>query len=193
MTEIRFTVTAVPIAQPRQSHRIIRSKKTGAQFVQNFTSSKHPSQDFKASVRMEAAKHLTEPLEGPVELLLCFVMPRPKNMIWKTRAMPRVPHVVTPDSDNLQKSVMDALKQLAWRDDSQVCSGRQIKVYAAGHELPKVEIVIRRWSPSNDQALSVFDLDRPLDFCRCLEAASVGEASETASGLVGRQPQGGLQ
>ena len=63
-------------------------------------------------------------------------------MIWKTREMPRAFHSSKPDRDNLDKAVMDALKGLAWIDDSQVCQGEIQKWIAAGDEQPHALILI---------------------------------------------------
>ncbi len=60
----------------------------------------------------------------------------------KTKAMPRRYHAQKPDRDNLDKAVMDALKGLAWNDDSQVCAGKIEKFIAAGDEQPHVLIRI---------------------------------------------------
>lgn len=56
--------------------------------------------------------------------------------------MPRLWHDIKPDKDNLEKSLMDALKGLAWRDDAQVCRSLTEKVVASGNEQPRVEVRI---------------------------------------------------
>ena len=54
--------------------------------------------------------------QGAVIIKLLFEMPRPKTLPKKY-----VHHLKKPDADNLQKSVIDALKKAAFfRDDSQV-------------------------------------------------------------------------
>jgi Holliday junction resolvase RusA-like endonuclease len=134
--EYQFRVPAVPVAQPRQ-----RLAVRGCHAV-NYTPSKHPVQDFKASVRMAAEGARVAPLDGPVLLTMEFVMPRPKSMVWKKRPMPRERHDKKPDWDNLAKSVCDALKGLAWRDDSQVSDAVVRKRIAAGDEAPHVVIAV---------------------------------------------------
>ena len=140
MGAIRFIVPAVPIAQPRQRHAMI------AGHIRNYTPTKSPVNAFKASARLAFSQvYCLEPLDGPVTLSCVFVMPRPKRLIWKRREMPREPHTGKPDLDNLIKSLKDALKGLAWRDDSQVCSYAEPfgKVIASGNEQPHVEVEIR--------------------------------------------------
>lgn len=138
---IRFTVPAIPIAQPRQRHRVMTVN--GRPMAMNYTPAKHPVQDFKASVRMAfAAAYSGPPLEGPVKLVAVFVLPRPKRLIWKSRPMPRVLHIAKPDLDNLEKALKDSLNGLAWRDDSQVCDVEKMKFVAAGDEQPGVTVEI---------------------------------------------------
>lgn len=142
---ISFRVNAVPVAQPRQRHRVLTVG--GRTFAQNYVPAKHPVQDFKASVRMAAsAAHSGAPIEGPIFLRAVFVFPRPKRLIWKSRAMPRERHASKPDVDNALKSVKDALTGLLWRDDAQVCSVKASKWYASGDESPRVEISIEALS-----------------------------------------------
>jgi Holliday junction resolvase RusA-like endonuclease len=140
--EIRFTVPAVPVAQPRQRHRLVTTATK--QFVQNYTPERDPVNRFKATVAiMFRATYKGEPLKGPLRCDLVFVMPRPKSMIWKTKPMPRVYYTGKPDVDNLMKAVFDGLKSIAWIDDAQVCSGFNLKVIAAGDESSHVSVMIR--------------------------------------------------
>lgn len=139
---ITIRVPAVPVAQPRQRHRIA-SGNSGKPFVMNYTPSKAPVNDFKASVRLAASEvHQGAPLDGPLSVWLECVMPRPKVMCWKKKPTPRVPHVSKPDCDNLAKACLDALKQLAWQDDAQIADLRVTKAIAAGDEQPHVVITI---------------------------------------------------
>ncbi len=135
---ITIEVPAVPIAQPRQRTRIV------GKYAHNYTPSKHPVQDFKATVRLAArVAYDGAPMDGPLSVKLTFVMPRPSNLIWKTRAMPRVPHAKKPDADNLAKSVFDSLNGLLWVDDSQLCDVGIVKWIASGDEQPHVLIEVQ--------------------------------------------------
>jgi Holliday junction resolvase RusA-like endonuclease len=140
--QITINIPAIPVAQPRQRHRLVKTN-SGKEFIQNYAPAKHPVQNFKATVRM-AFREAYEgpPLKGALRCDCLFIMPRPKNLIWKTRSMPRLPHVVKPDRDNLDKAVMDALKGLAWIDDSQICQGNIEKWIASGDEQPHAVITI---------------------------------------------------
>lgn len=141
MVVIRFTVPSVPVAQPRQRHRIVKS---GARvYSHNYTPTKDPVNAFKAAVQMAARQaYQGPPLSGALDVRMVFVMPRPKSMTWKTKPMPRVPHTGKPDRDNLMKSVQDALNELLWKDDSQICAGAIEKFIAAGDEQPHVEVFV---------------------------------------------------
>ena len=139
---IELTIPAVPVAQPRQRHRVVKTK-AGKVFSTNYTPKSDPVNTFKATVRMMAqAKYKGPPLTGPVRVDCVFVFPRPASKVWKTRDMPRYPHTVKPDRDNCDKAVLDALKGTVLVDDAIVCDGRLTKWRAAGAEQPHVEIVI---------------------------------------------------
>ncbi len=133
---MRIIVPGVPIAQPRQRHAII------AGHVHNYTPTNSPVNAFKAALRLLSGERIHQPMEGPVSLVVECYMPRPKRLMRNRDPEGRVPHTSKPDADNLSKSVMDALKGLAWRDDAQVCSLTARKWYAEKDGQPRVEIEI---------------------------------------------------
>lgn len=58
-----------------------------------------------------------EPLEGPISIVLTFVMPRPKSAPkWKSWCDKR------PDVDKLQRSTFDAMTGVVYKDDGQICA-----------------------------------------------------------------------
>lgn len=133
---IEFTVPGVPIAQPRAKATTINGRAR----MYTPDASVRP---FKEAIRILYAEAFQgPPAEGPVTVKILAVFPRPKNMIWKTKPMPRVPHAVRPDFDNVAKSVLDALHKQAWRDDAQVAHAIVKKVIASGSEQPHTVIVI---------------------------------------------------
>lgn len=143
MARTYFTVPGIPVAQPRQRHRIIPGKN----FVQNYTPKNDPVNAFKAAVRLAAAAaHQGGPLTGPVELNVTYLMPRPKNHYRTGKHAgqlkddaPRM-HTSKPDRDNLDKALKDALKGICWIDDAQVCDGRSQKMYSNDTPAAVVEI-----------------------------------------------------
>lgn len=152
--EIQIKVPAVPVAQPRQRHRTVKTN-AGKSFVQNYTPAKHPVQSFKATVRMAfESAYSGPPLTGPLRCDLVFVMPRPQSMIWKTRAMPRVPNQKKPDIDNLSKAVFDALNGAAFVDDSMIYYVSVQKYIASGDEAPHVIISLKTYDELSQKSAS---------------------------------------
>ena len=150
---IEFTVNAVPVAQPRQRHRVVKTRD-GKAFATNYTPARDPVNAFKASVRMAAAAAYNgPPLTGPLQVDIIFVLPRTKPAwlkkdsewfsAWKVGE--RIPHAVSRnDRDNLMKSLQDCLNGLVWVDDGQIYSGETKKWLAAESEQPHVEVRITR-------------------------------------------------
>lgn len=82
-------------------------------------------------VKEEAAKHFTQPLTGPIQVSLIFYMDRPQSRrkdFW-------VP--TTPDLDNLEKAVLDAMNGVAYEDDRFVVAKNAQKRYIRRDE-PRV-------------------------------------------------------
>jgi len=130
MTTIRFTVPAVPVAQPRVK-ACIRGKHAGV-----YTPGKHAVHAFKATVRMAAAEaYKGSPLGGPIAFAVTFYMPRPQRRkdAW---------HITKPDLDNLEKACLDALNGLCWLDDKQVCMKVSSKLYSPSGEAPHVNVSV---------------------------------------------------
>lgn len=139
---IAFTVPSVPVAQPRQRHRVLHLG--GRTIAQNYTPTKSPVNEFKATIKLAcSAAYNGPPLEGPLRVDVVAVFPRPKSMTKKRGPNPRVPHTKKPDRDNLDKAVLDALKGLLFVDDCQAWCGEVTKWIAAGDEQPHVTIAVR--------------------------------------------------
>lgn len=145
---ITFTVPCVPIAQPRQRQRVVVAK--GRSFPHNYTPQKSPVNVFKATVQLAASQAYDgPPLDEPLEMSITFVFGRKKNQIWKTKPMPRLPHVGKPDLDNLLKSLLDALNGTLFVDDARVARLTACKFVASGSEQPHCEVIVWR---SNTEA-----------------------------------------
>jgi Holliday junction resolvase RusA-like endonuclease len=138
---ISFTIHHVPVAQPRQRHKILGSGNTA--WVHNYTPKKSPVASFKAeTIRAARAAHSGEPLTGPVRVEIDCIFPRPKAKCWKTRSCPREWHTGTPDAENVAKALLDSLTALIWKDDRQVAELFVRKEIAAGGEHPHVVVQI---------------------------------------------------
>lgn len=126
---VEFTVPGVPVAQPRQRHRIIGGH------VGNYTPANSPVNAWKASVAMAAAAAYSGPLmEGPLKVSMLFVFPRPSSRTRKRGPNPREPKSTAPDCDNIAKACLDCLHQVVFRNDAQVWSLTVHKLIAAGGE-----------------------------------------------------------
>ena len=136
-TAIHFTVPTLPVAQPRQRTRVAGKKAI------NYTPQDAPVNAYKAALQQAATEAFSEaPLDCPLLLVVDFVLPRKKTLMWKKKPMPRMRHTIKPDIDNLLKSTKDALSGLLYRDDAQVCSVQATTWIASGDEQPHVEIRI---------------------------------------------------
>lgn len=133
--KLELLIPGVPVAQPRQRHRIVRSGER--QFVSNYTPVKDPVNSWKAVARLVAADVAPEtPLTDPCEVYVEFVFPRPRAKIWRSKAMPRYEHAGKPDIDNLLKSLGDALTGVIWADDKLIYRCTAAKWCASGSESP---------------------------------------------------------
>lgn len=150
---ITIQVASIPIAQPRQRHRVVVGK-TGKAYATNYTPTRDPVNVYKASVQQAAQnQYQGSPLDGPLAVRLRFLLPRPKSLCWKKKPMPRRWHTRKPDAENMAKSTLDALSGLLWRDDAQVCSLWAEKLYASGAEQPGVIVQVNALEASGESDL----------------------------------------
>lgn len=145
---VTFCVWSVPVAQPR----VRATSRGGHAAVYTQTTIKttggvrkpHPIVEFKHAVREAARPKFPDGvLHGPLYVHVEAVFPRPKALQTKKLAGVRMWHQKKPDRDNLDKAVLDALKEIAWVDDCQVCDGGQRKRYTNPGESPHVVVTIR--------------------------------------------------
>jgi Holliday junction resolvase RusA-like endonuclease len=93
-------------------------------------------QDYYADIGRQLPATDSTPIEGPVKVLVSFVVSRPK-----TTSLP----VPKPDIDNFQKALFDAITHAGiWKDDSQVAKVEAEKRWTAPGEEPHIEIEICR-------------------------------------------------
>lgn len=132
---IQFTVYGEPIAQARPRATTINGH------VRMYDPKK--SSDFKDYVKLVASEKAPEILlEGALEMTVRIYRPIPKNFSKRktTQAEAGVFRPTTkPDVDNYIKAVKDALKNVIWKDDSQVVSLTVGKWYS---QKPRVEVQI---------------------------------------------------
>jgi len=123
MQHVYFEVKGDPV--PKARARTVR--KGGRTW--SFTPKKAAA--WEKTVKEEAVKHFDQPLTGPIQVSMIFHMDRPKSRrkdIW-------VP--TTPDLDNLEKAILDALNGVAYEDDRYVVAKNAQKRYIRREE-PRV-------------------------------------------------------
>lgn len=106
------------------------------------------SKPWRAVVALAAqTSYFGPPLDGPLSLEITFTFPRPKNHYGTGKrssvvkpSAPRYP-TVKPDTTKLIRSLEDSLKDIIWRDDSQVVEQIARKVYG---DRPGALICVRR-------------------------------------------------
>lgn len=143
---IRIEIPGPPKAWKRAGHRIVRPKGGGASFVSTYTDADTRSE--QGVLRMAAAEAMAtrEPFQGAVDLRVAFYLPVPASWSKTRREAALAGHILPtakPDADNLAKMI-DALKQITWRDDAQVSDLNVRKRYAAR---PRTVMEIREVHP----------------------------------------------
>lgn len=143
MAVYTFTVRGLPKAQgrpraflrPGSQHASVYNPKT--------------AEEWKGLVVLAARPHRPEhPLPGPLRIDIDFLMPRPKSLMRKRDPEGELYHCGAPDRDNLDKAVLDGLKQDGWCvDDSQACDGRIRKLYHAKDGVAGARITITELGP----------------------------------------------
>jgi Holliday junction resolvase RusA-like endonuclease len=122
---ITFTVPGNPVAQPR-----VAAAKRG-KFIHIYTPEKK-IKPYKDAIKLIATQAMAgnPPLEGPIDVCIHFYLDRPKSHSKKQRECDW--HAQKPDIDNLTKAVFDALNEICFQDDSQICQLRVRKEWAHG-------------------------------------------------------------
>lgn len=157
---LRFVVDGPPVPQPRQRTPPTRlfAIRTGRTQQRPYLPRDHPVHAYKDAVILAARGAVNGcpawDTVGAMELDLLFVLPRPRprgGSGTRTRHGPPGPLTTggrlwcsrSPDRDNLEKAVTDALSGVVYVNDAQVVDGRTVKVYAAIGERPHVVVRVR--------------------------------------------------
>lgn len=93
---------------------------------------------WREAVGAKARETVGELLDGPLELTVEFIMPRPKAL----GGNPAPPMVQRPDADKLLRSTCDGLTGTAYVDDSQVVTIHAHKRRAEPGETPGAHITL---------------------------------------------------
>jgi Holliday junction resolvase RusA-like endonuclease len=126
LTLCEFFAHGEPVAQPRLRPAMSRQGRLRVLMPQT-------AQGWRLRVLMAAKQAWGgEVLDEPLEVDLLFWFARPKGHHTPRGALrvsaPRH-HTTKPDRDNLEKSTLDALNGVLWRDDSLVVGGYTSKRY----------------------------------------------------------------
>lgn len=146
---IVFNVLGIPKPQPRP--RAFARKMGNGKFSARVYDA-GTAEGWKSQIAVEAIKHRPKQLiDGPIEVLLYFFMPRPKSHHKSSKpdrplkdSAPIHP-TGKPDCDNLAKAVLDCITQIGcfWRDDSQVVELTIVKAYADEYKPSRLEVCIK--------------------------------------------------
>lgn len=122
-TDVTFWLDGEPVAKARP-----RMTRSGHVYT--------PDKTTKAenAIRRAWQEKRGEMIEGPVAVSIVFMLKMPVNWSKAKKLMAQDQEVLPckkPDVDNLVKTVMDALNELAWNDDKQVVELSARKVYAS--------------------------------------------------------------
>lgn len=94
-----------------------------------------------------AAMRGRPPLEGPIEVTVGAFWPYPKSMSQKKRSVYGSQFFTSrPDADNVGKLLGDALNNIVWRDDAQICALLITKRYGA---VPQTVIRVKSLTEGN--------------------------------------------
>lgn len=127
LIEVRFFVPGIP--QPGGSKRAFYIPKLKRSVI---TEANPRSKDWRVAVAWAAREAIGAPISGPLEVHFTFMMQRLKGHYGKKGLKTSAPkyHTVKPDTTKLIRSTEDAMKGIAWADDSQVARQFGEKVYA---------------------------------------------------------------
>lgn len=159
----RFKVNIEPKGQGRAraavrgKHATMYKATADRQFEQTFAAIAH-------AYRPKDEQRQALLISSPTELVILAVLPRPEslNKVSKRTGQPlsdpaRQFHTKKPDIDNIQKAVLDAMKDW-WTDDAVVSKVLAQKVTAAFGEAPHYEIIVRALVASDGDALTIEEL-----------------------------------
>src|SRR5690606_4568443 len=134
---IEFTVYGEPVAQGRPRATTINGR------VKMYDPKK--SSEYKNYIRLVAAQYAPkELLDGPLQLTVRVYRPTLKSFSKKKKKLAeegKIRPTTKPDTDNYIKGIKDALKNVIWKDDSQVVDLQVSKYYS---EKPRIEVKIEQ-------------------------------------------------
>lgn len=155
-SKIKFAVLGEPVAQGRPRATTINGR------VRMYDPKK--SSDYKKYVRLVASQYApSKLLEGPLSMTVTVYRPSLKSFSKKKAREAEdglLRPTTKPDVDNYVKGIKDALKQVIWKDDSQVVDLRVSKYYS---EKPRIEVEIEPLETQQHQLALDYKMSDPDD------------------------------
>lgn len=142
MIHLKFEV------KPQVKQRPRFNRNSGSVYTKSETSR------FERLIQELARGQISEPLEGPLRLVVLFVYAhlkkdgnvRPERKYKPTR----------PDLSNLIKSFEDGLQSVAFNDDAQIVSCVTEKVYGAVDEEPHIEFTLEQLTSYQEDSSTIY-------------------------------------
>ena len=129
-------------------------RKNGKPGVRVYSDTKGTEYTWREQIALALSNYAPEqPIAGPIRISWIASFRRPKSHCGTGRnegklkpKAPRYWHTQKPDRDNLDKVVLDVLKDYGFfdKDDCQVCSGPQDKIWAAPKQQPGMTLIIQQ-------------------------------------------------
>ena len=129
---IKIFIPGQPQGKGRARSRIVTNKATGHQFTAHHTPTKTRQYEDKIRSHAIGVMQNSKPLNCPISLELEMVFEVPKSWPkWKTALAlsGQIMPTVKPDSDNIEKAVMDGFNGVVWKDDCLVVHCNKVKIY----------------------------------------------------------------
>lgn len=145
---VSFWVPGVPQPQGNKTPFVIPGTKRAVLVEGRRPESREAFKSWRAIVRMAAAQAFGErdPIDGPVELTVSFVFPRPANHFGERKGVrylkPTAPLWMStrPDGDKLERAISDAMEGVVYTVDSRIAHVTKEKVYG---DRPGAQISVR--------------------------------------------------
>jgi Holliday junction resolvase RusA-like endonuclease len=138
--KLHILIYGVPAPKGSTRGFVVPGKDGGKPRAVVVPDNKAPARLWAGAVQEAASRAVHEqlqgqPILGPVRVRVVFHLPKPKSLAKKV-----VEHTKKPDADKLARNVGDALRHVAYEDDSKVVEWSVRKQYAVG--APHAEIVV---------------------------------------------------
>lgn len=140
MIQVKITLPVTPVPKGRP--------KTTIRYGRAVIYTPEKTLKFEKLVRHHLVAQGVKVIKNPVKMNVKFHMPIPKSWTKKKKNLAicgKLKHTTTPDIDNLEKAVMDAMNGFVYSDDKLVFSKYSEKLYS---ENPRIELDVEEVRPA---------------------------------------------